>query len=117
MVLALIFAFLMGAAIIVLVTYLYKNQRLGLPLINKDVILSALLVVVLLFLTLHQYIIAILLFAAGGLLFLYFVKKKHVDEFTTQKLEQERRVENKQLEKPVVFGKVTKKLSKKKVRK
>ena len=42
MVLALIFAFLMGAAIIVLVTYLYKNQRLGLPLINKDVIFNLL---------------------------------------------------------------------------
>src|SRR3989338_11711286 len=76
MVLALIFAFLMGAAIIVLVTYLYKNQRLGLPIINKDVILSALLVIILLFLTLQQYIIAIVLFAAGGLLFLYYKKRR-----------------------------------------
>ena len=75
MVLELIFSFLTGFALFILIADLMKNYRAKMPLVDRDVILVSLLAITLFFLALEQYIVALISFILSAV-FLFLSKPK-----------------------------------------
>ena len=67
MVLGLIFGFLAGISVIILLAYIKKNQSIGMPLIDANVIFASLLSLTLVLLAIQLYDVAIVLFLINAI--------------------------------------------------